>query len=164
MTPRSQLVSATVHHDVSCDPLAAWEFQAGLDPVSYYPAYGPLPAVVGVRDQTGDWRTPGHERTLELSDRGSVIERLTDVSSPTFFGYDLRDFQKLFGHLVSGGRAEWSFEKSALGTTIQWTYTFNALPGRRWIVALIVRAAWKPYMERVLARIAADTDLSTRSA
>lgn len=151
-------VSATVRHEVSCDPVAAWAFQAGLDPAEYYPSHGPLPAVVSVRDQSGDWRTSGHERTLELSDGGSVVERLTDVSSPTFFAYDLRDFQKLFGTLVGGARAEWSFERTAAGTSIRWTYTFHPRPARRWIVALIVWAAWKPYMVRVLRRIATDTE------
>jgi len=164
MTRNVRPVAATVRRDVACHPVVAWQFQAGLDPAGYYPSYGPLPAVVGVRDQSGDWRTPGHERTLELSDGGFVIERLTDASSPTFFAYDLRDFQKLFGGLVSGARAEWSFERIAEGTSIRWTYAFHPRPGRRWIVALIVRVAWAPYMKRVLARIAAETASATRTA
>jgi len=160
-------VAATVRESVTCSPLVAWAFQAGLDPADYYPSYGPLPAVVGVRDQTGDWRTPGHERTLALSDGGHVIEQLTDVASPTFFAYDLRDFQKLFGALVEGARAEWEFVRTTEGTSIRWTYAFQARPGRRWLVAVIVRTAWAPYMRRVLARIASDLaatpDASRRS-
>lgn len=153
-------ISASASALVPVLPIVAWEFVAGLDPTKYYPSYGPLPAVVGVRDQTGDWHSEGQERTLLLSDRGHVVERLTDTQSPTSFVYELRNFQRLFGHLVSGARAQWRFDRVGHATRILWEYTFSPLPGRGWIVAAIVRLAWAPYMRRVIRRIAADAGVA----
>ena len=149
-------ISASASAIVPCHPVVAWEFVAGLDPTVYYPAYGPLPAVVGVRDQTGDWLSAGQERTLLLSDRGHVVERLTDTRSPNAFVYELNNFQRLFGRLVSGGRADWRFDRVGHATRIVWEYSFRPLGGRGWVVAAIVRLAWAPYMRRVIRRIAAD--------
>ena len=39
------------------------------------------------------------------------------------------------------------------GTRITWTYTFFGKPGRGWLVGLIVRLFWAPYMRRVLPAI-----------
>ena len=37
--------------------------------------WGPIPAVVGTRDLTGPWTTPGSERTVVLDDGTSARER-----------------------------------------------------------------------------------------
>jgi len=139
-------------------PKRAWEVSGPLDPTTFYPKFGPLPAVVGVRDQSGSWDTVGRSRTLLLSDGSSVVETITDADSPTYFAYELSDFTKLFGRLVAGARAEWRFERIDTGTSIRWTYTFRAKPGRGWIVALIVRLFWDRYMSRVLPPIAAAVE------
>lgn len=139
-------------------PKSAWEISGPLDPTAFYPKFGPLPAVVGVRDQTGSWDTVGRSRTLLLSDGSSVVETITDADSPTYFAYELSRFTKLFGRLVAGARAEWRFERMDSGTSIRWTYTFRAKPGRGWIVALIVRLFWERYMTRVLPPIAAAVE------
>ena len=81
-------------------PKQAYEISGPLDPAQFYPKSGPLPAVVEVRDQTGPWDVVGHNRRLMLSDGGHVIETITDTDSPTYFAYELSDFQKLFGALI----------------------------------------------------------------
>ena len=143
-------------------PKQAYEISGALDPARFYPRSGPLPGVVEVRGQTGPWNTVGQTRLLALSDGGHVVETITDAESPTLFAYELSDFQGLFGALVPGARAEWRFEREAEGTSIRWTYTFFGRPGRRWIVALIVRLLWAPYMRRVLPPIA--DEVSRRAA
>lgn len=132
----------------------AYEISGPLDPTLFYPRFGPLPAVVEVRNQSGSWDTVGRTRTLMLSDGGHVVETITDAHSPLLFGYELSDFQKLFGTLVSGARAEWRFEPLRSGAIVQWTYTFFARPARGWIVRLIVRLWWARYMRKVLPPIA----------
>lgn len=154
--------SATAAAMAAATPKQAYDISAVLDPARFYPRSGPLPAVVEVRDQTGPWSTVGQSRMLMLSDGGSVVETITDAESPTLFAYELGEFQKLFGALVSGARAEWRFEREAEGTSIRWTYTFFGRPGRGWIVALIVRLLWAPYMRRVLKPIA--DEVSRRAA
>lgn len=150
--------TATTDAVVQSTPKQAWEFSGPVDPTTFYPKYGPLPAVVAVRDQTGTWDTVGRTRTLMLSDGGHVIETITDADSPTYFAYELSDFQKLFGMLVSGARAEWRFERVEAGTRIRWTYTFFGKPGRAWIVKLIVKLFWAPYMHKVLPPIAREVE------
>lgn len=81
----------------------AYKISGLLDPTRFYPRFGPLPAVIEVRNQSGDWDAVGRTRTLMLSDGGHVVETITDTEVPELFGYELSEFQKLFGMLVSGG-------------------------------------------------------------
>lgn len=153
--------SATAKIIVTTTPKQAFDISSPLDPSRFYGAFGPLPAVVGVRDQSGDWDTVGRTRTLELSDGGSVVETITDVESPTLFAYDLSDFAGAFGMLVAGARAEWTFERTAVGTLVTWVYTFHGRPARGWIVRAIVRLWWGRYMERVLPMIGREIERTT---
>jgi hypothetical protein len=136
----------------------AYEISGPLDPTRFYPRFGPLPAVVEVRNQSGAWDTVGRTRTLMLSDGGHVVETITDTDSPELFGYELSEFQKLFGILVSGARAEWRFEPLQGGAIVRWSYTFFARPARGWIVWLIVQLWWARYMRQVLPPIAREID------
>ncbi|CAN5309647.1 hypothetical protein BH09ACT5_BH09ACT5_00500 [soil metagenome] len=145
-------------------PKQAYDISGPLDPTAFYPKSGPLPAVVEVRGQSGSWDTVGRTRMLMLSDGGHVVETITDTDSPTYFAYELSDFQKLFGALVKGARAEWRFDREAQGTSIRWTYTFFARPGRGWLIAIIVRLLWAPYMRRVLPPIAREVTRQAAAA
>jgi Polyketide cyclase / dehydrase and lipid transport len=156
--------SATSVAMASANPKLAYEISGPLDPAKFYPRSGLLPAVVAVRNQSGTWDTIGRTRRLDLSDGGHVIETITDTDSPTYFAYELSDFQKLFGLLVSGARAEWRFERVEHGTRISWTYTFFGKPGRSWAVALIVRLLWAPYMHKVLPPIAREVSRQAGAA
>lgn len=126
------------------------------DATRFYPRFGVLPAVVEVRDQTGPWDAAGQTRTLVLSDGGTLVETLTSAEPP-LFAYDLTRFTGLFGRLVAGGHSEWRVAAEGAGSSIAWTYSFTALPGRGALVAAIVRLAWGPYMRRVLPAIAGWT-------
>ena len=154
--------SATAVAMASATPKEAYDISGPLDPTKFYPKSGALPAVIEVRNQTGPWDVVGQTRMLMLSDGGHVIETITDTESPTYFAYELSDFQKLFGALVKGARAEWRFEREAEGTSIRWTYTFFGKPGRGWIISIIVALLWAPYMRKVLPPIARE--VSRRAA
>lgn len=135
----------------------AYERVTLVDPTTVYPRFGPLPAVTAVHEQTGVWDTVGFTRRLALSDGGSVRERIVVADDPGHFAYELTDFQKLFGELVRGARADWRLTAVDGGTRIDWTYEFHPLPGRGWLVSLIQRLFWAPYMQRVLPAIARST-------
>ena len=150
--------SASASAVVAATPKQAWEISGPVDPTQFYPKHGPLPAVVGVRNQTGPWNTVGQSRQLQLSDGGTVVETITHANSPSYFSYELTNFTKLFGVLVEKARAEWSFERIAEGTSITWKYSFFGLPGRAWIVKLIVSLFWAPYMRAVLPPIAREVE------
>jgi len=133
------------------------------DPTRFYPKYGPLPAVVAVRNQTGAWDAVGQSRTLDLSDGGTLVERITVLDAPRRFAYRLSDFTGMFGNLVAFAESEWDFDASVEGTRIRWTYSFHAQPKRGWVVRLIVRLFWARYMNRVLPGMIAEIARVTRA-
>jgi len=141
---------AQVQAIAPADPARTFDVLTPSNPARVYPRFRVIPAVVSVSDQTGAWDAAGQTRTLHLSDGSSVRETTTDVERPGLFAYELTDFTKVFGPLVHHARAEWRFDPAEGGTRITWSYTFFGRPGRGWIVALIVRAAWTAYMRRVI--------------
>jgi hypothetical protein len=150
--------SATVEM-VAATPLQwTWDILTPIDPSRFYPRFGPIPATVAVREQTGPWNVVGQSRMLMLSDGGHVVETISDVDENAFFAYNLTDFQKLFKRLVDHARAEWTFSEHEKGTLVQWTYTFTPRKRWGWAVALIVRFAWDPYMRQVLPEIVHEAE------
>lgn len=145
--------SARAEGFASAKPSATFAILTPSDPTRFYPKYGPLPAVVEVRDQTGPWDAAGQSRTLVLGDGSTVVERLRVVDAPRRFAYQLTDFTGGFGSLVAFADAEWDFDASVEGTRIRWRYTFHAQPKRGWVVRLIVGLLWSRYMKRVLPRL-----------
>ena len=145
--------SATVELLASTPLDWTWSVLVPIDPARFYPKHGPIPATIAVREQTGPWDVIGQTRKLLLADGGHVIETITDVEKEAFFAYELTDFQKLFKLLVHHARAEWTYTAQPGGTLVHWTYTFY--PRRRWgwLLTLIVRLWWGPYMHRVLPEI-----------
>jgi len=150
--------SATVTGVTRAPLVRAWEAATPLTPVGFYPKSGLLPGVIEVRNQTGQWDAVGQTRKLMLSDGGHVVERTVQVDKPGIFVYELSDFQKLFGKLVAGARAEWEFTTVAAGTEIRWTYSFHPMPRAGIAVWLIVTLLWAPYMKRVLPGIIREVD------
>jgi hypothetical protein len=144
---------------VASTPLEwTWDVLTPIDPTRFYPRFGPLPATVAVREQTGPWNVVGQTRRLLLSDGGHVFETITDVEKYEYFAYELSDFQKAFKRLVDHARSEWTFTAVDNGTLVHWTYEF--FPRRRWgwLVSLIVRFWWDPYMRSVLPEIVHEAE------
>jgi hypothetical protein len=135
-----------------------WSVLVPIDPSRFYPKHGPIPATIGVREQSGPWDTVGQTRKLLLADGGHVIETITNVEPNHFFAYELTDFQKLFKRLVDHARAEWTYTEQPDGTLVHWTYTFYPHKRWGWAVALIVRLWWDPYMRQVLPEIVHEAE------
>jgi Polyketide cyclase / dehydrase and lipid transport len=136
-----------------------WSTATPLTPVGYYPKSGIIPAVVEVRDQSGNWDAPGQTRQLMLSDGGWVVETTMNVEPYQFFAYNLTQFQKVFGVLVHHARAEWTFTEVPAGTTIHWKYTyFPKNAAAKLPLALIIRLVWGPYMRKVLPKIVTEVE------
>lgn len=135
--------------------MRSWNIGLQTSPTEFYPEFGAVPAVVRVHGQPPIWDAPGLSRTLELSDGGSVVETITTSDPGVSFAYDLREFRKVFGRLVSGAHAEWSFVAEGATTRIRWSYAFHPLPGRGLVVDALVLFLWAPYMRKVLPTIVA---------
>ena len=150
--------TATVQLVAHAELDVTWDVATLTNPTWFYSSFGPLPGVVDVWGQVGDWNAVGKTRTLKLSDGGSVIEQLTDVARADFFAYNLSEFQGLFGRIVSGARAEWHFWEEGDSTAIRWSYTYTAKPGFGLVVGAIVRLLWSRYMQRTLPVIVREAE------
>jgi hypothetical protein len=112
--------------------------------------WGPVPAVVGTRDLTGAWDTPGSQRTVELGDGSTACEELLLWERPRRFEYRVDRFTSPLGRMVDHAIGTWSFaEGGDTGSAFEWTYSFHATHA---LAAVPLRAfvptAWARYMSQ----------------
>ena len=94
--------SATVQTHIKASPALAFQHIAPIDPRALFTGYGPLPAVIGTRDQTGAWDTPGQTRTVALSDGSVADERLKHYHPAQYFSYTVSGFTGAMRWLATG--------------------------------------------------------------
>ena len=110
--------------------------------------WGPIPAVVGTRDLTGPWDTPGSERTVVLDDGSTARERVLVWERPMRFEYRVDRLTNPLGRLVDHAIGSWEFSETGNGSSaFRWTYTFHTrrLPAAL-ALGVVVRTAWARYM------------------
>ena len=160
--------SASVQADIAAPQTMVFEHIMPVDLTSIFTGYGPLPAVVGTRDQTGAWDAAGQTRTVIMSDGSSAQEQLAAYEYPNYFSYTVNNFTGVFRAFVTSARGEWWFgpEPGIRGevTHIKWGYVFNArssfsLP----IVWFLTKILWKGYMSKVLYVLKAQIENRGRS-
>jgi len=133
-------------------PARVFEQVAPIDLTAIFKGWGPLPAVTGTRDQTGDWDHVGVSRAVLLADGSSAREELVAYNPPHHFGYKLT-FGGRFGAVVSDAAGTWWFKPAAGGgTEVEWTYAFAPRPGAGLLVSLGLAPLWRRYAAQVLAR------------
>jgi hypothetical protein len=121
--------------------------------------YGPVPAVVGTRELTGPWDTPGSQRTVVLEGGDTVRETVLSWERPARFAYRVDSFEGLIGRLVDHAVGEWWFSPQGSGSAFRWTYTFEARR-LRWVVLVFARTAWAGYMRQCADRCVARAEAS----
>ena len=145
-------ISITITTDVEVNQKTAFEYNVPIDLISIFKGYGPLPAVIGIRDQTGAWDAVGQTRKVLLSDGNSTQEKLTSYEHPNYFSYTVSEFSGFLGCLVSSANGEWWFSSiSSNKTYIKWSYAFKAkhvyLVLILWFITSIL---WRNYMIKAL--------------
>lgn len=146
-------LSAVVSSEVAASQVVAFEHIVPINLPSIFTGFGPLPAVTGTENQTGDWDTAGQTRTVHLSDGSSAQELLTKYEHPHYFSYKVSGFTGALRFLTSSADGEWWFSSNAAGqTNIKWHYAFNA----RSILAVpvlwfIATVLWRGYMRKALS-------------
>ena len=143
-------VAVTVNAEAPAPPDETFAIVAPIDLATIFHKVGPIPAVTGVEDQTGEWDHVGASRRPQLSDGTSVFEQLTEFDAPEKFAYDVSGFTNAFRHLVKQAHGRWLFTPSNTGTHIEWTYEFDPQPGRRWILRVGVAPIWRRSMTRAI--------------
>jgi hypothetical protein len=146
----ADLVPVTVRVATDVAPKLAFEAAAPIDLTKIFTGFGPLPAVVGIRDQTGPWDHVGVSRRPVLSDGTASFERITEYEPHSRFSYDV-SFTNILDRLVTGAHGSWTFEPTADGgTVINWTYAFRPRRLRGALVRLLIAPVWRLYMRRAL--------------
>lgn len=145
-------LTATITTDVAVNQKSAFEYNVPIDLTSIFTGYGLLPAVSGVKDQTGAWDAAGQTRKVLLSDGSTTKEKLSKYIHPEYFSYMVSEFEGLLGVLVSSAYGEWWFSNiSSNKTRIKWRYTFHA---KSVITApflwFIINILWRNYMVKAL--------------
>lgn len=129
---------------VPVDPEFAFAKVLDLDLVSAYRRrYAAVPPIRAVRGQDGPWGTVGQTRTVQLSDGGSMNERLLTVTAPREFTYEMTDIKGLLAPLATRVDGRWTIAPAGTGTEVTWSWTVQprgflgaaALPafGRMWL-------------------------------
>jgi polyketide cyclase/dehydrase/lipid transport protein len=126
---------------------------APIDLPIIFRGFGPLPAVAGTREQTGDWDHVGATRVVELADGSEARERLTVYAAPGHFAYRVGPFSGPLRRLIDHADGAWWFTAAGDGATeVRWTYVFRP---RSRLTAPVVRLAiaplWRAYAGRALA-------------
>lgn len=124
--------------------------------------WGPIPGVVGTRDLTGPWTTPGSERTVVLEDGSTARERLVLWERPRRFEYLVDRFTSPLGRFVDHATGAWEFTDHGTESSFRWTYAFDARNrAARFPLQLVVRTAWARYMAQC-ADLTVELALSPR--
>ena len=132
-----------------------------IDLTTIFTGYGPLPAVVGVRDQSGPWDRPGQSRVVELADGSEAPERLTALDPPHGFAYRVGPFTSSLRLLVDDAEGGWEFSPiGADATDVRWTYAFAPRRFTRPLVRFVVAPLWRRYAERALAAAVGQAERS----
>ena len=122
-----------------------------IDLTTVFRGKGPLPAVVGVRDQSGPWSSIGASRVVRLSDGSEVPERITGYERPWHFGYRVGPFARPLGLLATHADGAWWFaEVGDRRAHIRWSYTFSVNGPGALLARRLIPRLWRPYAREVL--------------
>ena len=145
--------SAEVHVDIMVPCDKAFSHIVPIDLANIFTGFRPLPAVKGMRNQTGTWDAASQSRTVLLSDGSSAQEALTAYRFPSHFAYTVKGFAGILRFFASEAHGEWWFEQGSVTqpTTVRWRYQF--VSRTRWLepfVFLITQRLWRGYMAKTL--------------
>lgn len=116
--------------------------------------YGPIPPIVEVRDQIGEWGSLGQTRTIALAGGGTMRETLTGLDRPRSFAYTITDLTGPMAPLIGQVEGEWIFAPRETGTEVTWRWTLHrrsaiTAPGLR-----VLAWVWGGYAKRALESLA----------
>ena len=114
--------------------------------------FGPIPGVLGVRDQSGPWSAVVATRLVVLSDGSIAPERITAHEPGRYFGYRVGPFAPPLGLIAAHADGAWWFTDVGSGAThIRWSYTFTLSGPAARLAAPVVQRVWRAYARQVLA-------------
>ncbi|MBJ7458856.1 MAG: hypothetical protein JHD02_06710 [Thermoleophilaceae bacterium] len=132
----------------SADAGRAWDVIVPIDLTTVFTGLKPvIPAVVAVREQTGNWDAVGQTRKIDLADGSRTGEIINSCDRPALFTYTVGPFSGPVGKLVDRAEGEFKFEPMSDGTYVRWTYVWHPRPGGAPIVWVLSKI-WRIYARR----------------
>ena len=134
-------ISVEVTKIIELDRDRLFDYFIPIELPKVFRGYGFLPAAIKVSNQTGAWDTPGHARTVHLSDGSTVYEEVTSCNRPELFSYKVSKFTGIFAFLVADAIGIWRFNRIDNELTqVVWEYSFYAKGMfTRLLLTLIIR-------------------------
>jgi hypothetical protein len=130
-----------------------------IDLAKIFTGYGPLPAVVGGRDQTAPWNQVGASRVVELSDGSAAREEITAYEAPAYFAYRVGPFSGMLRYVAAHADGAWWFSDNGAGRThIRWSYRFALAGPAAPLARLAIPPLWRAYARQVLVRAIAEAE------
>jgi predicted membrane protein len=152
-------IAVTVEIDVRASLESTFRTIVPIELAKIFRGFGPLPAVVGTRGQTGAWDHVGATRIVELADGSEAREELVAYEAPRHFAYRLSGFTGPLRLLVSYADGAWWFSDAGGGTThVRWTYVFQPYAGRASLVRAALAPLWRRYERQALAHAASEAE------
>jgi hypothetical protein len=156
----------TVEGTARADPATTFDVIVPIELPRIFRGFGPLPAVVGTRDQTGKWDQVGVSRVVQLGDGSEAREEITAYDRPRYFAYRVGPFESApLRHLVVDANGEWWFTAGEPArTAIRWRYTFRPRRYATPVVRLVIARLWRGYAKRALALAIEEVERQRREA
>ena len=130
-----------------------------IDLTLVFTGFGPLPAVVGRRDQTGPWNQVGASRVVELSDGTEAQEQITAHEPYSYFAYRVGRFTGPLRLAASHADGQWWFaEVGEQQTHIRWSYRVRLDTLLAPAAQPILPRVWRLYARRVLKLAIAEVE------
>lgn len=145
-------IAVTVETDVRAPLEATFRTIVPIELARIFPGLGPLPAVVGTREQTGAWDQAGASPIVELSDGSHAHEQLMAYEPSRHFAYRVDGFTGPLRGLVSHADGAWWLSDAGADVThVRWMYVFVPRAARGWLVRAVIAPLWSVYERRALS-------------
>lgn len=148
---RTKYLPVTVESPCTAPPSHAFAVIAPIELPQIFRAWGPLPGVAGVSEQSGTWDQAGRSRIVRFTDGGTARESLAEYTPPHSFAYEITEFTNTLRHIVQSIRGEWTITPNGQHSVVRWTYGFHPVPGRAWLLQTTVVPLWRRYAHRALS-------------
>ncbi|MGB3770906.1 MAG: SRPBCC family protein [Rhodococcus sp. (in: high G+C Gram-positive bacteria)] len=115
--------------------------------------HGPIPAIRGVRGQTGSWDRAGQTRTIVLANGATMHEELIEVVHPTHFTYRITEMTGAFSLLVEHAEGRWQFGPHGDGCRVTWQWIIHPKVAALAPVVKVFGLIWKGYARKGLHQL-----------
>jgi hypothetical protein len=138
----------------NASPEQTWDAIVPVELSTVFTGMKPLiPAVVGTREQTGDWDAAGQTRKIDLADGSHTAEIIDSVERPNLFTYTVGPFSGPLGRFVDRAEGEFKFTEMNGGTHVRWTYVWFPSKGGTPVVWALSKL-WGFYARRTVVALA----------